>query len=76
MQNVALINDKSLEFEEQTLKIEGEDLRWHEDAKAKSRKIEDFELKFKIHLRRMTPYEFDYLISLFHMEKLIIFSTL
>jgi len=63
LQNVALIDDKILEFEEQTLKIEGQDLRWHEDDKAKSCKIENFELKFKIYIRRMTPYEFDYLTS-------------
>lgn len=63
LQNIALVDDMTLEFEEQTLSIDGQDLRWHEGKEAKSCKIENFELKFKIQLRRMTLYEFDYLTS-------------
>ena len=61
IQNLVLAEDQVLNFRDQTLVVNGREERWHEGKDAMSCIIKDFNLKFQICLRRITPYEFDQL---------------
>ena len=59
IQNLVLEKDQVFDFREQILQIKGREERWHEGKIAKSCIIDEFSLKFKFCLRRISPEEFE-----------------